>query len=153
MLKEIHINRLKQLVDYLKTINDEDFSMESYASNPYLTSSLERDLIKEYSPECGTVCCVAGHAAVLNKDDIFFTKLFFIGDWFRRFYGIEYNIFKYLTSGAWIYTDNTLKGAIRRINYVIKHHHNPKNRIYNFNILYTKEEIEHYDKPEYDTYN
>lgn len=142
----MNIERLKELVDYLKTVNEDNFDMEYYARNENYLDSPRKTIINHYN-ECGTVACVAGHAAMLNIND-FKSKDYNISYWFNNFYDID-DIYLdlWITSSIWLNYDNTLKGAIRRINYAII---NPNNIPFVGNDI--NKAILIYNKPKYDNY-
>ena len=120
----MHKTNLTKLAEYLKTIDPKNFNMITY-------HNLDEFLTKKYLASkkyCPTVACVLGHAPMIpgfelipedfdiNEDTISWSR------YSNRIFQIPYNeIWNWLFSGEWTATDNSLSGAIKRIEYIIKY--------------------------------
>ncbi len=114
----INYENLKRAKELLKTIPEDRFSMDDFITckNPDLQDVLN---------PCDSVCCVIGHCVVLdietNLKKYSYSYSFDYGGWSYSFFGFEYDsdLWNFLFSEIWVYVDNTLKGAIKRIEYVL----------------------------------
>ena len=98
---------LKLLVEGLKTLEPNQFDMDQYIN------------------DCGTVRCMVGWATT-------FKGLEPIDDDYDDYDGVDYDSYsdrvfetnsdqwKWCFSGRWVDTDNTVEGAIKRIEYLIE---------------------------------
>lgn len=65
-LKEIKLDRLQILVDYLKTIPDRKFDLASWANTNKWHVDNKLQNLTDFN-ECGTVACACGHAATIPE--------------------------------------------------------------------------------------
>lgn len=108
---------LQRMADYIKTIPERRFNMQFYGSNFNTT------------PECNSVGCVVGHCSVFasEKDVKKFTHKdtqgFDFVKWSEKFSGLKAGGKKWswCFSGSWSLSDNTAKGASKRIEWLLKH--------------------------------
>lgn len=112
----INYENLKKAKELLKTIPEDRFDMKHYTNK-------NSNTVSQVQNTCNSVCCVIGHCVVLDdydnlikyEDDIFNYHL-----WGKSFFGIKKGyLWDFLFSGNWFNTDNTVKGAIKRIDYVL----------------------------------
>lgn len=114
----INYENLKKAKELLKNIPEDRFSMGVFNSNN------PEELEGVLNP-CSSVCCVVGHCVALdteiNLKKYSWTYSFDYGNWSYSFFGFEYDsdLWNFLFSEIWVYVDNTLKGAIKRIDYVL----------------------------------
>lgn len=111
---------LQRMVDFLKSgkVTQEMFDMNSYRTGDKKT------------PECNLVRCVLGWCAELDADNI--KKNYICSDgeidlhaWSEHFTGVPWhdsNNFNwdFLFSRGWAYHDNTIQGAIKRLEFFIE---------------------------------
>jgi hypothetical protein len=121
--------RLLALADHIEKIPQEVFSMDQFREDDHMT--LEG---------CGTVGCILGHAPALIREKRWVPlKAIVVNpknllsriDWLRvsGVFGIHSNmaIWDYLFGAFWETTDNTPKGAAKRIRWAVKHGGIPSN--------------------------
>lgn len=105
---------LQRMVDHLCTISDNQFDMRGYRLNG-----------DKASPECNSVGCVIGHCTVLDSENVkqnylnSDTGIIKFTDWSYDFTGLHGYLWDFCFGGAWVDTDNTIEGAIKRIESVI----------------------------------
>lgn len=97
---------LLKMAEYIATIPQEKFSMETYMDDE----------------NCGSYGCIIGHCALLDPtfED---TGMNSYGKWSLSFTGIDSDSaeWEYLFSDRWYNTDNTPIGASNRIRHFLDH--------------------------------
>jgi len=107
---------LQKMADYIKTIPQQSFDMSIY-----------REEYNYYDPECESVGCIIGHCTIIDKENV---KANYVDDlsgeidfhkWSEQFTGLksispEWN---FLFSMDWKDVDNSIKGAVQRLEYII----------------------------------
>ncbi len=121
---------LKLLVKGLKTLTQDQFDMDYYMN------------------ECGTVGCVVGWATTFkglevidsDYDDYGYRIKYY--SYSKRLFDLTSNKpeWYWCFSSKWAYVDNTIEGAIKRINYLIDNDGAPENfkNVYQFKDEYDK---------------
>lgn len=98
---------------------DRGFNMESYSKGSWLAESP-----KEI---CGSVACMAGYAVLHAPEELINScrpdQLFDYDEFTEEFFDINIGspLYNWLFSPAWAETDNTVEGAVRRMEYTIEH--------------------------------
>lgn len=107
---------LTRIKHFLPTIDPKKFNMKRFRPHEM-----------DKSIECKTVGCVIGHAVVLDKENVYknyinpITGGIKFTTWMEDFLDLkDYRLFKFLFSGEWENYDNTIKGAIKRIDYILE---------------------------------
>lgn len=133
-----NIENLRRAVEHLKTIDQSQFDMSFYVANIIDGEKLQLYYPKnvEYVNECGTVGCVVGHCAVLDPD--YFKKKvinrpshlkelnpYLYTDWSERFFDVKDEEWEWLFGERWSVYDNTISGAIARIELYVNQEKTP----------------------------
>lgn len=155
-MNSVNRKNLKILAKKLETVNPEHFDITVY--NKTYESRFVK--VKDIDFSCNTCGCVLGHAATFPEFKITEQDIYeFMNDYpfawqkfTEKYFGIEVDSFvwTWLFSTDWSEVDNTLQGAIRRINYFIQNGM-PENFIRDFDDL--NQFVKLYNKPEYDNIN
>ena len=111
---------LTKLLHHMRTVTEAKwFDMEAYALAAHGEVSCPIEL--EELHLCGTVCCLAGHGPYAGipgqpgESWPAYTSRVFGAASFVEIDSHEGFLFVWLFSGEWVLTDNTLAGAIRRL--------------------------------------
>jgi len=109
---ELNIKNLEEMADFIETVPSKFFNMYRFRKG------------WEVTPECDSVGCIIGHCTVLDKrplprllnGDIYFYS------WAEEFTGLPMrsSASRYLFSPDWADTDDTPKGAAKRIRFFLK---------------------------------
>ncbi len=110
----MNIANLQKMIKHLKTIDKDKFDMGTY-----------REDASYNTIKCTTVGCIIGHCVILDnniKEFIVIGGTIDFTGWSEKFTGINMVSYKwgYLFSSLWETVDNTIEGAIRRLEKVIK---------------------------------
>lgn len=114
-MDKVNLTRMR---DHLLTLDEDSFDMYNYSQDVSFITNIKQ-------LECNSVGCILGHCAILDKENVFknFINYEFINyeKWAENFIKISSDSLKYkfLFSSFWADYDNTLKGAIERINVVL----------------------------------
>lgn len=118
-------NQLRRIIGLLKRIDKRNFHIGHYHGNQEYFARL----IEDRYNICGTTGCIIGHAVSLNRglmdmlvkqaNTYNFHRLY--ARWSVLFTGVdsESNEWYFMFSGRWQWYDNTIEGAIDRIQAVI----------------------------------
>lgn len=119
----MNFDNLRRLAKFVSTIPQDQFDM-----------AILRDPKDNFSDKhCNTVGCIVGHMmSIIPDDKIFYYKStdrinFFVTA--RKWLGLEdkQTVSLFLFSHKWGKIDNTVQGAVNRINYLIKYKQLPSN--------------------------
>ncbi len=124
----MHTKNLKLLAKGLKTLDQDQFDMDCYVNS------------------CGTVRCVVGWATTFKglepiDDDYYLNGTrFSYNRYSKRLFEVYHNQWEWCFGGCWASVDNTVEGAIKRINYLIDNDGAPENFwcVYQFKDEYNK---------------
>lgn len=115
----VKLDNLLKMADYIENVPQDAFNMGFYRTG------------NEHKHNCDSIGCIIGHCVILDS----FTNIPFYHDvfgiycidfdlWSQQYTGIRsYSMsWRYLFSPEWSYrpTDNTPKGAAKRIRYYVK---------------------------------
>lgn len=112
IISEKQISNLRKLLKYLQSLpeNYRNFSMDYFAAQDHGTPIAS----PSRAHECGTVCCVIGHGIAAGipctgTEDSWSEY----AD--KNFLGGEDGLYEFLASGEWTDINNTVQGAIKRL--------------------------------------
>lgn len=132
----MNTENLTKLADHLKTVNPDNFDMARFSNAPPLYFKSDLELLK--NPPLPEIACAAGHAISIfplektdlsNDEDGFYCldeEAFTV-----RVFDIDSDsqVWDFLFSGRWAVFDNSIEGAIQRIELLISY---PKKAISSF---------------------
>lgn len=126
----MNISNLQRMIDLLKTVDQSRFNMEVYYTNMIGLRHEAFDKLKSRNYECDTAGCVVGHCIVLDKE--LFNSLESLATsnsslstiysmWSEKFTGLKMLSleWEWCFGSDWKYTDNSITGAIDRMQAMI----------------------------------